>query len=782
MPRSALLRIVLALLPWLGAAVALPMTSAAQFADAEYLPIDRHFAAIPTPPDSGTYPPAVQAAIIEGYRQLAMVTGPPDDAHLDAAKASFERALESDPQAAHAWNGMGIYELTKDEHWLVVLESVKKIFDRDHISMATKAFDKALAARPDLHAARYNLALAYRQARGEENYQRAVQELRKLVAEAPGFADGPLLLGVTYRDAGDLAGLIAMAESLPGGAAFPPAGRQLLLAYALFNSDRLDEGAAAYRAGVEAITDLRAAELYWQDILPIISPETDARFRAFDVEGRKTYLRDFWQSLADASFVTADARLAEHYRRLHRAYENYRLEIPERRHYAASAAYVPPWQTGFDDRGVIFLRHGEPDEIATYSGPDVEQNVSWMYERATGDPLVFHFVSAEDVQDFKLVRRLEDAIISNSTKMTGQTTFNPQCGEGGRCDRYDARIVAGDRREMRDLYASRGHLDPYYDRAATGLDPQILEREETNLAQDIAIGTGTQSFTPDPSASPLLYPVYPVPFRNPGGVTAVAFYYALPTTEVSIVPRAGGGSQVDYSTQLLLQSPGEEAPVSRQEDDAVISSSGSIPRDPGSMLPVVRTVELGPGEYQYGLKVTDLNSGRSGITRGSVTVGDVAGPGLALSGIVLAARVEPATDASGPFTRWGRLKVLTLPSRMFRRSQPVFVYYEVYGLTADAPGSARYRTTYTLESRPPDGNVVARFFSAVGELLTGGEEQGAITYSFERTQDGEIDPLLEYFSLDVSGSPVGAYALRVEVEDLASGAVTRREVELSLVD
>jgi hypothetical protein len=38
--------------------------------------------------------------------------------------------------------------------------------------MAIKAFEDALAIDPEFLAARYNLGLAYRQARGSDNYRR----------------------------------------------------------------------------------------------------------------------------------------------------------------------------------------------------------------------------------------------------------------------------------------------------------------------------------------------------------------------------------------------------------------------------------------------------------------------------------------------------------------------------------------------------------------------------------------------------------------------------------
>ena len=751
--------------------------------------VDAYFSPIPAVPSAGTYAPEVQALIEEGYSQLAAVTAPDDDVHLDSAETAFEGALDIEPRAMHALNGIGMYELAKDEQWLVLLESLKKLFNRDHISMAIGYFEDALEADPASLPARYNLGLAYRQARGADNYRKAADQFLRVVQADPGFNSVMKLLVLTYRDAGDLASMRSTIEEADSALA----GRssiELLLAYSLINapdatSDMVQEGVQAYWRGLRAIESEEDASLYWHDLRPIASTEAYAEFTRLPLEQKPEYIRAYWQRMADQSFVNPDERLAEHYRRLHYVMSNYRLELPERRHYSSIDAYVPEWQSGFDDRGVIYLRHGEPDESATFSGPEFERNLSWKYEAADAEPMLFHFVSNEDVTDYKLVRRLSDAVISTNTSMAGQTLLDESAGtqsvlSPGAVDALDARIIATQRVALQDLYRSRGHLDPDYDRVAMGLDTQILQEEEARLAQDIRIGTRTQSYEPEPS-DPLLYPVYAVPFKSQSGGTEVAFYYALPTTGVTILPR-GAGSEVDYRYQLRVTSTDNPDDVLGRADEEVrIATPQEIPQGPGVMLPGIERVSVEAGQYQYGLKVTDLNSGRFGILQGSVAVNELDGPGLAMSGVVLATRVEPAVDPRNPFVRWGQIKVLALPSRMFRREQPIYVYYELYGLDASA-GEARYRTTYTLSAREQNRNVVARFFSSIGELLSGEEDRGAVTYSFERSQAAPADPLLEYVSLDVSESEAGNYLLSVEVEDLASGEKRQRDVPLTLTD
>ena len=99
--------------PLLLAALLVPaLLAPATRASAQF--VDAYFSPVPAVPAAGTYAPEVQALIEEGYSQLAAVSAPDDDVHLDAAETAFESALEIEPGAVHALNGIGMYELAKD--------------------------------------------------------------------------------------------------------------------------------------------------------------------------------------------------------------------------------------------------------------------------------------------------------------------------------------------------------------------------------------------------------------------------------------------------------------------------------------------------------------------------------------------------------------------------------------------------------------------------------------------------------------------------------------------
>ena len=119
------------------------------------------------------------------------------------------------------------------------------------------------------------------------------------------------------------------------------------------------------------------------------------------------YLKQFWADRDRTELRGDGERLREHYRRLFYARKNFQLTSLNR-HYDIVERYRSG-SRDFDDRGVIYIRHGEPTSRATYAAPGLEPNESWRYTRPEGD-LLFHFVAREDVQDFKLVESLFDVL------------------------------------------------------------------------------------------------------------------------------------------------------------------------------------------------------------------------------------------------------------------------------------------------------------------------------------------------------------------------------------
>jgi len=163
-------------------------------------------------------------------------------------------------------------------------------------------------------------------------------------------------------------------------------------ARALFTLGRIEDGAVAWFTGLEraAGTVLAAyrADLAWV--------ARDAELAAFDSLPpglRLAWARGFWERRALADFRTVPERIAEHFIRIRQALDAFRLTDPRRDF--NSAMPFRSAQDLVDDRGVIWVRHGPPDEvIETAAGPGVGCGyVSWVYHHGADAGLSAHFRS-----------------------------------------------------------------------------------------------------------------------------------------------------------------------------------------------------------------------------------------------------------------------------------------------------------------------------------------------------------------------------------------------------
>src|SRR2546427_273498 len=218
-------------------------------------------------------------------------------------------------------------------------------------------------------------------------------------------------------------------------------------------------------------------------------PDEITPFDGFPPPGpRAEWLEHFWRRRDVAEARNPGERLAEHSRRWFYAWREFRL-VSRHRHYDITERYRSD-QAEFDDRGIIYLRHRPPDKRASYQQvlDRIEPNETWLYRRPPpeGD-LIFHFVARGDVQDFKLVESLADALTA---------------GHGGaltlevRRPRFDP--------VLSDLFASRAEISPVYARLGNTLGStntgRALADERTLGQRSIAVGTTTDRYTREVAA------------------------------------------------------------------------------------------------------------------------------------------------------------------------------------------------------------------------------------------------------------------------------------------
>ena len=159
---------------------------------------------------------------------------------------------------------------------------------------------------------------------------------------------------------------------------------------------------AYYRGAADPSPDARA--MYRKDLSWIADSTELAGFDSTPGNALPAFLGRFWRDRETVSGRAPGSRIQEHYRRWDVAERRYKLQPQFHRQWDFGQVYRTA-QSEVDDRGVIYIRHGEPDDKATYVSDNVPPNESWVYHRP-GNDLVLHFVQSLTASGWHLTESL----------------------------------------------------------------------------------------------------------------------------------------------------------------------------------------------------------------------------------------------------------------------------------------------------------------------------------------------------------------------------------------
>jgi GWxTD domain-containing protein len=654
----------------------------------------------------------------------------------DHAAGEFEWAGELRPDWPYPWYGLGLAELAMGEHAIIAIENLRQMLGRDYLSKAAKAFARAAQADPSFAAAVVDLVNTALAQRVQARLTVALEAVR-LAAVSPAGRDPGLQLARARveREAGEVdSALAAFRLALDAGA---DSGVALLeLARTQFFARRT-AAAGSYYAGAAAARTAPGIAAYRDDVRWIATPVELAAFDALaDGAARATWLRRFWARRDVADARSDGERLAEHYRRWFYARKHFRL-VSRHRHYDITEVYRSG-QGEIDDRGVIYVRHGEPDRRARFvcSAPagDCAPNESWLYRRDGGD-LVFHFAARDDVQDFKLVESLVDVF--------GFQAGVRAAGGGAALD------LAG-------LYQTRDQFGDVYRRVAegTGMVGPALAQERRDGRRSISLGTATDSYAQrfeqplDLVAGGFVAGEGPVP-----ATPTLHVLFAIPADRLTPQPAPEGVIYPLHFRVVVVDSGGQA--VGWLDTTRVFGARQPL-RRPGYLTGRL-TLAVPPGTFRYRLLVASGDGGAGEIVSLDSVVADrLDGRRFAASDLVLGVRgsglswVMPRDTI--PLNPLGRVAV----------GGDLELYYQVFGLAA----GATYRTVVEVRR---DGRR---------SLL--GRRPSPVRLEFEGLADGPRTDVRRTISLQ--GVVRGTYVLVLRLTDPTSGTTLVRERRFTVVE
>jgi GWxTD domain-containing protein len=687
--------------------------------------------------------------------------------HYDDAAGEFEWAGELKPGWPYPWYGLGLAELAQGEHSVIAIENLRQQLGTDYLTKAARAFARATQADPSFAQASIDLANAALQQRIQPRLQVALEAVR-LAAASPAGRNPAVQLarGRIEREVGEAdSALAAFHGYLAVGG---DSGVGLIeLARTAYFARRPAEGRTAYFAGAQAAASAAALGLYRTELGFVATVGELATFDALTTPAaRAAWLEHFWLRRDVVEAREPGERLAEHYRRWFYARHSFRL-VSRHRHYDITERYRTA-QTEFDDRGIIYIRHGEPDRRAQYSsagtvsGSGLEPNESWLYRRSDGN-LIFHFVSRGDVQDFKLVESALDAL-------GFRARFDPTQG-GGATGRLGG--VA------EELWDSRAALDPMYQRPPSGMR---LNDERAQGDHAIKVGTTTDSYRHRFDVPlDLVASDFVVGARGdsggaagggPGQVLHVVF--AVPAERLTPQTVPAG---VRYALRFrLLVTDTSDSLIGRIDTVRVFAAPAPL-RSPAYLAGRLE-VPVPAGSYRYRLLVaTADNFSGEVMERDSLDVETLDGHRFAASDLVLG-RVgaglvwpveEVAREGGGSARRTAPVDTVVLnPLGRFPQGSAVELYYEVYGLD-------RATTYHTVVRLDPVGGR-----SLLGALrgLFGGRRP-PVLLEFDAPADGPITRV--HRSVELRDLAKGDYILSVVVTDPAGGRTLTRARRFQVV-
>ena len=329
--------------------------------------------------------------------------------HYDDAASEFQWAIDLQPEWPYAWYGMGLAEYGIGDSQVVVC-GLKTMFGKDALARSAAAFAKTAEVDPSFVRGLVELSNTALRQRVNIKLDVALDALRRASATTA----GPIPRSCSRADVWN--GRWAAPTPLwrPSPATWRRKGRRGSASWNWRGRScgRAIVAAAGYYTAA-ASDDSAVVAIIRNDLFPIAADTLLADYDSKRGIHRAAWLQQFWGTRDDLEMGYTGDRLVEHYRRWFYARRNFAL-VTVSRHYKIEERYKSGSQD-FDDRGIIYVRHGDPTSRATFSGSGarlddrVEPNISWFYVRTDGN-MYFHFVAREDVQDFRLVESLFDVL------------------------------------------------------------------------------------------------------------------------------------------------------------------------------------------------------------------------------------------------------------------------------------------------------------------------------------------------------------------------------------
>ena len=418
-----------------------------------------------------------------------------------------------------------------------------------------------------------------------------------------------------------------------------------------FNAERL------YWQAVDKIHSQLGADLVFDDIKYIMSDEELRVYHALaTLERKRAFFRAFWNLRNPLAGSHTNARLIEHYRRMLYAEQNftyYGFRIWFNNPDKTSVLHFPQSYAlnhRFNDKGLIYLRHGPPNEIERAAGLGAvytDPNESWLYYATPESPKwIFNFVAVDG--NWRL------APLPTDTRM------------------YDA-LAPWDARYGR--LASRIPLE------RLNTSETLTDASRENVT--VALSTDEHNWKRDVQQFRILSSVDA--FRSDAGHSLLNISYAIPMPVIALLFPLNA-SRATCEVGISITNLTSQAIASKLD-----TISFPINRRSSGFITNLFRYVVKPDSYAIALHVHPLGVEAFGRWETRTRVQDFSSRDFLLSDLQF---LMPSSSSSS--IEINGMKVIQVPFTIYRHGNPVYVYYQAYNLAPDNDGQTSFTTEYFL--------------------------------------------------------------------------------------
>lgn len=687
------------------------------------------------------------------------------EGYVDSAKKEFENALKKNKKLAEGYYGLGlVYSKIKNSKRL-----------------ALEHFTKALRINPEFEDARYHLGLLYLSLKEMELAQR---EFNKVIDLAPMHRDAYYELGYIFQHKGSLDQAIALYQKqlqinpshydayyrmafcffqkkdyqnciellrrlLVLNSEYYKA--HLLMGYIFSIENRHQEAFDYFKSALKLLSNEERE--HYLDVKYLLPADEQKKYQQLTSEQKEEFIRLFWKQRDPDPTSEVNERLVEHYRRVFYSRENF-----------SQGNY--PW----DRRGEIYIRYGEPDERQHFikSLPEkwgvYTQDADYDSRQPSMDAKI------EQIQDFS------------------QYKINPEWGRhfGPRAAECWIYADLGIEFYFTDEF-NNGNFDfpwPITPRqfsisgepveTAIGPIAQSFQYSPTMVAANVVAHT-PEIYHYEYGGEPLNVIIDIADFRGENDHTLLEIYYALPLWEISL-EREGDRLKAVTETHIVLfdREWHEAAKMEANVNYHFATDQGTLMEN---FLVESEQLSLNGGHYCLTMKVRDKTSKKIALLKKEIDIESYSSNQLAISDIQLANNIQ-ITNAPDRSVKNG-LRVVPNPMKVYKKFQPIYIYYEIYNLTYDEQGKTHYQIDYALTPKSIETNQLTKLILKLGKSFGLLNHKWTITSSFEKYGTNRTE--VEYLSFDVSQFPSGSYEIMVMIVDLNAGESISKNNTLKII-